>query len=73
MVNCRGKLSYPQIKSQECLGNGPQIGKDHLKSKKRFLGNAYALVNVDSSLRIVSINGKYLKQYKPTIHEIRIQ
>ena len=40
--------------------------------KKRFSGNVYALIDVNSSLQIASINGKHLKQYRPTIHEMRI-
>ena len=37
-----------------------------------FSGNAYALVGIDSNLRIKSINGKYLKPYRPTMCEVKI-
>lgn len=42
------------------------------KITKLFSGNAYALVEINSGYEINSINGKYLKLYRPTIYEVNI-
>ena len=40
---------------------------------KVFSGNAYEVVDVGSKQKIKAINEKYLKAYKPTMHELRIR
>jgi len=37
-----------------------------------FLNNAYAIREIEKNSQIQTINGKYLKKYKPTIHEVSI-
>jgi len=37
-----------------------------------FSNNAYSIHKIEGNNQILSINGKYLKKYKPTIHEIKI-
>ncbi|KAL1318352.1 hypothetical protein AAHE18_15G200100 [Arachis hypogaea] len=39
---------------------------------KVYPGNAYKIIEIGSGKRIPSINGKYLKVYRPGIHEINI-
>ncbi|XP_025625392.1 uncharacterized protein [Arachis hypogaea] len=39
---------------------------------KVYPGNAYKIIEIGSRRRISSINGKYLKVYRPDIHEINI-
>ncbi|KAL1291506.1 hypothetical protein AAHE18_20G204700 [Arachis hypogaea] len=39
---------------------------------KVYPGNAYKIIEIGSGRRIPSINGKYLKVYRPGIHEINI-
>ncbi|XP_025628107.1 uncharacterized protein [Arachis hypogaea] len=40
--------------------------------EKVYPGNAYKIIEIGSGRRIPSINGKYLKVYRPGIHEINI-
>ena len=40
--------------------------------KKILLGNAYAIQEINTNSYIGSINGKYLKTYRPMITEIHI-
>ena len=55
-------------KKSRILGKWSSNWERSFKVEKRFSGNAYALVDVYNGLKIASINGKYLKQYRPTIH-----
>ena len=54
-------------------GKWSLTGERPYQIDKVYSGNAYKIVDIGTSQRIPSINGKYLKAYKPSIHEIKIQ
>ena len=60
-------------KKQKTLGKWSPHWEGPFKIEKVFSGNTYALIDINSGLKIVSINGKYLKQYKPTIYDKNVQ
>ena len=66
-------LKIDKKKNQKHVGNSPLIWEGPFKIEKVFSGNAYALIDVNSSLKIALINGNYLKHYKPTMHEVKIR
>ena len=39
---------------------------------KVFSNNAYEIEEIDLDRRILRVNGKYLKKYKPTLQEVKI-
>ena len=67
------KVILPMDKKCREFGKWSPKWEGPFKVVKVFSGNAYALVEVNSGFRIKSINGKYLKPYKPTMCEVRIQ
>ena len=67
------KVVLPIDKKSRTLGKWSPHWEEPFKIEKVFLGKAYALVDVNSGLKIGSINGKYLKQYRPPIYEIKIR
>ena len=60
-------------KRSRTLGKWSPNWEGPFKTESVFSGNAYAFVDLNNGLKIASINGKCLKQYKPTIYEIRIR
>lgn len=42
------------------------------KINQVFLNNAYEIEELSSNGRILRVNGKYFKKYKPMLHEIKI-
>ena len=55
------KVILPIDKKSRTLGKWSPHWKRPFKVEKVFLGNTYALININSGLKIASINGKYLK------------
>ena len=66
------KVILPLDKSGQEYGKWSPKWEGPFKVVRVFSRNAYALVGIDSNLRIKSINGKYLEPYRPTICEVKI-
>ena len=66
------KTILPFEKKCKTFGKWSQTWEGPFQIKKIFSGNAYGIVDVTSGAEVKSINGKYLKAYKPTMHEVKI-
>ena len=58
-------------KKSRIYGKWSQTWEGPIQVTRVFSRNAYSLVDVASRAEIKSINGKYLKIYKPSMHEVK--
>ncbi|KAL1352493.1 hypothetical protein AAHE18_06G171000 [Arachis hypogaea] len=66
------KIILPIEKKSKTYGKWSPTWEGPYVVDKIYSGNAYKIIEVGSGRRIPSINGKYLKVYRPGIHEINI-
>ncbi|XP_027337412.1 uncharacterized protein K02A2.6-like [Abrus precatorius] len=66
------KVILPFDKKSRKLGKWSPNWEGPFEIENVFSNNAYSIRDLGTNSRIMSINGKYLKPYKPEIHEVKI-
>ena len=66
------KVILPMDRNDKVLGKWSPNWEGPFKISQFFSKNAYELEELDSDRRILLVNGKYLKKYKPILQEISI-
>ena len=66
------KVILPIDKHSRAFGKWSPNWEGLFKVTKKYAGNAYAIVDVNSNLKVPAINEKYLKEYKPIMYEVKI-
>ncbi|XP_039686950.1 uncharacterized protein [Medicago truncatula] len=66
------KVILPMDKKDRALGKWSPGWEGPWQILRVFSNNAYEIEELNDDRRILRINGKYLKKYKPTLQEIRI-
>jgi len=66
------KVILPMDKKNQVLGKWSPSWERPLQIVRVFSNNAYEIEELNDDQRILHINGKYLKKYKPMLQEIKI-
>ncbi|XP_057432184.1 uncharacterized protein LOC130724933 [Lotus japonicus] len=66
------KVILPMDKKDRAYGKWAPKWEGPFKVIKCYSNNAYSIEEIGTIARILTINGKYLKRFKPAIHEIKI-
>jgi hypothetical protein len=66
------KVILPMDKKSQVLGKWSPSWEGPWESRKVFSNNAYEIEKLNEDQRVMRINGKYLKKYKPMLQEIKI-
>ncbi|XP_039683800.1 uncharacterized protein [Medicago truncatula] len=66
------KVILPMDKKDRVLGKWSPSWEGPWQILRVFSNNAYEIEELNEDRRILRINGKYLKKYKPTLQEIKI-
>ena len=66
------KVILPTERKSKRFGKWSPNWEGPFEIEKVFTNNAYSIRDPATTSRIMSVNGKYLKIYKPTIHEVKI-
>ncbi|XP_039682973.1 uncharacterized protein [Medicago truncatula] len=66
------KVILPMDKKDRALGKWSPGWEGPWQILRVFSNNAYEIEELNDDRRILRINGKYLKKYKPTLQEIKI-
>ncbi len=66
------KVILPMDKKNQVLGKWSPSWERPLQIVRVFSNNAYEIEELNDDQRILHINGKYLKKYKPILQEIKI-
>lgn len=66
------KVILPMDKNDRVLGKWSPNWEGPFRVLKVFSNNAYEIEEIDLDRRILRVNGKYLKNYKPTLQEVKI-
>ena len=66
------KVILPMDKNDRVLGKWSPNWEGPFKVIQVFSNNAYELEELAPDRRILRVNGKYLKKYKPILQEIKI-
>ncbi|XP_050889370.1 uncharacterized protein LOC127094596 [Lathyrus oleraceus] len=66
------KVILPMDRKNKALGKWSQHWEGPFRILKAFSNNAYEIEELEEDRRILKVNGKYLKKYKPFMHEVRI-
>jgi len=67
-----GKVILPMDKKNQALGKWSPSWEGPWKIFRVFSNNAYEIEELNDDQRILCINGKYLKRYRPLLQEIKI-
>lgn len=67
------KVILPMDRRDRTLGKWSPNWEGPFKVIQFFMNNAYEIQELGIDLRILRINWKYLKQYKPMLQEIQIK
>jgi len=67
------KVILPMDRRDQILGKWSPSWEGPSKVLKVFSNNAYEVEELGDDNRIIRINGKYLKKYKPLLEEIKIK
>ncbi|XP_057452270.1 uncharacterized protein LOC130744093 [Lotus japonicus] len=67
------KVILPMDKKDRAYGNWAPNWEGPFKVEKSLSNNAYLIKELSGQRRHVTINGKYLKAYKPMLHEVEIK
>ncbi|XP_058774554.1 uncharacterized protein LOC131648841 [Vicia villosa] len=62
----------PMGKKNKALGKWSPHWEGPFRILKAFSNNAYEVEELAEDRRILKVNGKYLKKYKPFMHEVKI-
>ena len=66
------KVILPMDKKNRVLGKWSPSWEGPWKMLRVFSNNAYEIEELNDDKRIICINGKYLKKYRPLLQEIKI-
>ncbi|XP_050919355.1 uncharacterized protein LOC127136887 [Lathyrus oleraceus] len=66
------KVILPMDRKNKALGKWSPYWEGPFRILKAFSNNAYEIEELVEDRRILKVNGKYLKRYKPFMHEVRI-
>ncbi|XP_058726084.1 uncharacterized protein LOC131597401 [Vicia villosa] len=66
------KVIFPMDRNDRFLGKWSLNWEGPFKVIQVFTNNAYELEELAPNRRIIRVNGKYLKEYKPTLQELTI-
>ena len=66
------KVILPMVKRNKALGKWAPGWEGPWKILRVFSNNAYEIEELNDDNRIIRINGKYLKKYKPLLQEVKI-
>ncbi|XP_057418138.1 uncharacterized protein LOC130712317 [Lotus japonicus] len=67
------KVILPMDKKDRAYGKWAPNWEGSFKVEKALSNNAYMIKELSNQRQCVMINGKYLKAYKPMLHEIKIE
>ncbi|XP_057425835.1 uncharacterized protein LOC130719220 [Lotus japonicus] len=67
------KVILPMDKKDRTYGKWAPSWEGPFKVEKVLSNNAYSIKELNGQNRRVTINGKYLKTYKPMLHEVRVE
>jgi len=66
------KVILPMDRKNQVLGKWSPSWEGPWQILRVFTNNAYEIEELNDDQRILRINGKYLKKYKPMLQEIKI-
>ncbi|XP_050890198.1 uncharacterized protein LOC127095564 [Lathyrus oleraceus] len=66
------KVILPMDRKKKTLGKWSPHWEGLFRILKAFSNNAYEIEELAEDRRILKVNGKYLKKYKPFMHEVKI-
>ena len=66
------RVILPMDKKNKALGKWSPQWEGPFRVLKVFSNNAYEVEELLDDKRVLKVNGKYLKKYKPSLREIRI-
>ena len=66
------KVILPMDRKNKSLGKWSPHWEGPFRIIRTFTSNAYAIEELEEDKRILRINGKYLKKYKPFIQDLKI-
>ncbi|XP_050909574.1 uncharacterized protein LOC127123396 [Lathyrus oleraceus] len=66
------KVILPMDQKNKALGKWSPHWEGPFRILKAFSNNAYEIEELTKDRRILKVNGKYLKKYKPFVHEVKI-
>ncbi|XP_057444304.1 uncharacterized protein LOC130736496 [Lotus japonicus] len=67
------KVILPMDKKDRAYGKWTPNWEGPFKVEKTLPNNAYVIKELSNQRQCVTVNGKYLKAYKPMLHEIKIE
>ncbi|XP_058746024.1 uncharacterized protein LOC131618885 [Vicia villosa] len=70
--NLLWKVILPMDKKNKALGKWSPHWEGLFRILKEFSNNAYEVEELEEDRRILKVNGKYLKKYKPFMHGVKI-
>ncbi|XP_058746025.1 uncharacterized protein LOC131618886 [Vicia villosa] len=70
--NLLWKAILPMDKKNKALGKWSPHWEGPFRILKAFSNNAYEVEELEEDRRILKVNGKYLKKYKPFMHGVKI-
>ncbi|XP_058774416.1 uncharacterized protein LOC131648699 [Vicia villosa] len=66
------KVILPMDKKNKALGKWSPHWEGPFRILEAFSNNAYEIEELAEDRRMLKANGKYLKKYKPFMHEVKI-
>ena len=67
------KVILPMDRKTKSLGKWSPKWEGPFQIVKASSNNAYEVQEIEGDLRVLRVNGKYLKKYKPILQEIHIK
>ncbi|XP_057452107.1 uncharacterized protein LOC130743909 [Lotus japonicus] len=67
------KVILPMDKKDRAYGKWAPSWEGPFEVEKALSNNAYVIKELSGQRQFVTINGKYLKAYKPMLHEVKIE
>ncbi|XP_050884808.1 uncharacterized protein LOC127087932 [Lathyrus oleraceus] len=67
------KVILPMDRKDRALGKSSPKWEGPFQILQIFSNGAYEIEELSEDKRILRVNGKYLKKYKPTIQEVKIR
>lgn len=64
------KVILPMDRNDRTMGKWSPNWEGPFRILKAFSNNAYEIEEIDLDRRILRVNGKYLKRYKPILQEV---
>lgn len=71
--DCVWKVILPMDRRERTLGKWSLKWEGPFQIIRTFTNNTYEIHELGMDKRILRVNGKYLKKYKPMLQEIQIQ